>query len=469
MSKCMKKIAIDYVVQSWFQVTSVTIQNCWQKTDILFYNQELEIQESETSITMDIFNNLPSNAQKLVKNLEDFTVAVDKLLATENILDDNDIVDMVLADAQIETNTINDSEEELEESPPAIITITEAYEALKKDGYLTFPIVVDGKNQIKVPFQFNRITKRSQSIPKILMDPENGILPLYEGVALLASDAYCNATSGIIDVKFGFLPNKDEMALVVYFAGQKIEKKKWPNVIQRQLLFQVKGFPTFDDDARVSKPFLEIIESLFPRILENIRECLKKSPKATQIFFVGHAIGGAYASIAGIRWAMQRYLITESNLWPEIDMKDMGQQVITFGAPRIGNSRFSRFANDVIAHHRITHGNDHAPQFPLDRLKWNHFGFEIWIEPLENCNCPDDVNFHPYSYWDCNNKFLQETQRRIWLEKWSSENMECNGGQSIINVPDDLFHNGPYFGIRMGDCIKTASPKSASVRGFRFW
>ncbi|KAG9299486.1 hypothetical protein G9A89_009439 [Geosiphon pyriformis] len=81
---------------------------------------------------MNIFNNLPSNAQQLVKNLEDYTVAVDELLATKNILDDNEIVDIVLADAQIETNTINDSEEELEKSPPAIITITEAYEALKK-------------------------------------------------------------------------------------------------------------------------------------------------------------------------------------------------------------------------------------------------------------------------------------------------------------------------------------------------
>ncbi|KAG9288678.1 hypothetical protein G9A89_004297 [Geosiphon pyriformis] len=81
---------------------------------------------------MDIFNNLLSNAQQLVKNLQDYTIAVDKLLATENILDDNEIVDMVLADAQIETNTINDSEEELKKSPPAIITITEAYEALKK-------------------------------------------------------------------------------------------------------------------------------------------------------------------------------------------------------------------------------------------------------------------------------------------------------------------------------------------------
>ncbi|KAG9307849.1 hypothetical protein G9A89_023414 [Geosiphon pyriformis] len=219
-----------------------------------------------------------------------------------------------------------------------------------------------------------------------------------------------------------------------------------------QISFQVKGFPIFDD-ARVSKPFWETTQSVFPRILENIREFLKTNPKTTQIFFTGHAIGGAYASIAGIQWAIQRYEINQSKLWPEIDLNKIGHHIITFGAPRIGNSRFSRFANNAIRHHRITHGNDHVPHFPSDPLKWNHFGFEIWIEPLENCNCPDDdVNFYPYSYWDCNNQFLEQTQRQIWLEKSTSENMECNKGQSIINVPDDLFHDGPYFDIRMGVC-----------------
>ncbi|KAG9286917.1 hypothetical protein G9A89_000046 [Geosiphon pyriformis] len=183
-----------------------------------------------------------------------------------------------------------------------------------------------------------------------------------------------------------------------------------------------------------------------------MREVLKKSPNTREIFFVGHGIGGAYASIAGIRWAIQRYEITQSKLWPEIDVNNIGQQIITFGAPRIGNNQFSNFANDIITHHRITHGNDHVPHFPRDLLKWKHFGFEIWIEPLENCNCSDDVNFHPYSYWDCNNRLLKLTQREIWIEKWNSENMECNGGQSIINVPDDFFHDGPYFDIRMGDC-----------------
>ncbi|KAG9294518.1 hypothetical protein G9A89_008629 [Geosiphon pyriformis] len=280
-----------------------------------------------------------------------------------------------------------------------------------QDGNLTFPIVVDRKNQIRVPFQFKQTTKRSQSLPKTLLDPEKSFFGLYKVLAYYANDAYCNLENGFINVEFGSFSSPSlNTALVVYFAGPKRKKNSWRTEIDRQILFQVKGFPTFDDNA-------------------------------------------PYASIAGILWTIQRYGIYKSKLWPEIDLNKIGHHLITFGAPRIGNSRFSRFANKAIRHYRITHGNDHVPHFPSDSLEWNHFGVEIWIEPLENCNClDDDVNFHPYSYWDCNNQLLERTQRQIWLEKLTSENMECNKGQSIINVPDDLFHDGPYFDIRMGVC-----------------
>src|SRR5438128_1219394 len=46
-NKLNVKQAIDYVAQSWSEVTSITIQNCWHKTDILPHTQELEIQELE--------------------------------------------------------------------------------------------------------------------------------------------------------------------------------------------------------------------------------------------------------------------------------------------------------------------------------------------------------------------------------------------------------------------------------------
>ncbi|KAG9287071.1 hypothetical protein G9A89_023036 [Geosiphon pyriformis] len=94
---------------------------------------------------------------------------------------------------------------------------------------------------------------------------------------------------------------------------------------------------------------------------------------------------------------MQQYVIFTSNLWPEINIKEIGPHIIPFGALRIGNRRFSRFANKVVPHHCITHGNNHVPYSPWYPLKWNYFGFEIWIELSDNCNCSDDdVNFQPY-------------------------------------------------------------------------
>ena len=93
-------------------VTSTTVQNCWHKTDILYHTQESEIQE-EMPITTEILDELPANAQTLVQNLEDYIIAIDEPIATENVLEDSEIVEMVLADAEIEAERIEDSEEEL--------------------------------------------------------------------------------------------------------------------------------------------------------------------------------------------------------------------------------------------------------------------------------------------------------------------------------------------------------------------
>jgi len=88
------------------------VQNCWHKTDILYHTQESEIQE-EMPITTEILDELPTNAQTLVQNLEDYIIVIDEPIATENVLEDSEIVEMVLADAEIEAERIEDSEEEL--------------------------------------------------------------------------------------------------------------------------------------------------------------------------------------------------------------------------------------------------------------------------------------------------------------------------------------------------------------------
>ncbi|KAG9296778.1 hypothetical protein G9A89_002175 [Geosiphon pyriformis] len=187
-------------------------------------------------------------------------------------------------------------------------------------------------------------------------------------------------------------------------------------------------------------------------MVQTIQSSLIKFPKVTEwydIIFTGHGLGGAYACIAAVMWAIERYKIVNKNTWPNINLSGIGQGIYTFGAPRVGNEHLSYYFNKNILHRRFTHGNDHVPHFPSSSMGWRHFGTEIWIEPLSNCDCPDNLN----TYWDCNSSDLMLSQREEWLNsQYSQENMECNAGQSINEVPGELFHNGPYFGVEMGNC-----------------
>ncbi|KAG9296477.1 hypothetical protein G9A89_015069 [Geosiphon pyriformis] len=197
----------------------------------------------------------------------------------------------------------------------------------------------------------------------------------------------------------------------------------------------------------------ESLESVFQKLIKSMRIFLNATQSIRDIFFIGHGIGGAYASIAGVRWTYERYRIGNFNLWPEINLNKIACEITTFGAPRVGNSHFSKLLNRIVRYNRITHGNDHVPHFPSSSMDYKHFGVETWIEPLKNCVCPDDVNYNSYLYWDCNFSSIPVKHRRKWGDGRNyQENLNCNSGQSIRNVPDTFFHTGPYFGVTMGHC-----------------
>ncbi|CAJ0869213.1 6499_t:CDS:2, partial [Entrophospora sp. SA101] len=107
-SKLNLKQAIDYVDQSWSGVTTTTIKNCWGKTWWPKFTNE--------------FN-------ALVHHVEEYIIAIDEPLVTEDTLSDIEIVEMVLEDAQIEAGANVDSDEDNEEPPPPMVTIKEAYES----------------------------------------------------------------------------------------------------------------------------------------------------------------------------------------------------------------------------------------------------------------------------------------------------------------------------------------------------
>ena len=131
------KQAIDYVDQSWSGVTTTTIKNCWGKTGILPGGQNLQTNSvvNEDDEFTNPFNNPltdDNNQQALVHQVEEFIIAIDEPLVTEDTLSDTEIVEMVLEDAQIEAGADVDSDEDNEEPPPPMVTIKEAYESLKK-------------------------------------------------------------------------------------------------------------------------------------------------------------------------------------------------------------------------------------------------------------------------------------------------------------------------------------------------
>ncbi|KAG9296750.1 hypothetical protein G9A89_001382 [Geosiphon pyriformis] len=314
----------------------------------------------------------------------------------------------------------------------------------KPDINYTSPTMINWINQIDIPLKINQTKKRSQSQPKsrILSDDEE--LVILSEIAFMINAFDCLGL------------NNDGL--------KKLTKNQWASRKSRQVPLRFKTGPKFDERHRVDSQLLKNVNLLFPTLSETIKSYSSRFPKVNSILFVGHGLGGAYACIAGFRWTIEKFEITKNNLWPNIDLSTIGQGIFTYGAPRVGNSHLSYLLNEAIDHRRITHGNDHVPHFPSNLMGWRHFGTEVWIEPMSNCDCPDDPN----RYWDCNVNSLYNHQREAWVNsRYSKENMECNAGQSINEVPGKLFHTGPYFGVEMGNCksiIKLGNSEEARNR-----
>ncbi|KAG9296756.1 hypothetical protein G9A89_001388 [Geosiphon pyriformis] len=332
-------------------------------------------------------------------------------------------------------------------------------------------------NEIHIPLKINQTKKRSppQSRIKRRMLPDDEGLLISSDVAFIVNAFDCLDLNNIgskvpglqikVDARYYFISPYNSILLIM-FAGPKLTKEQWASKNSRQVPLRFTDALKFDERARVDSQLLKDVNLLFPTLSETIKSFLSQFPKVNSILFVGHGLGGAYASIAAIRWSIERFEIIKNNLWPNINLSATGEGIFTYGAPRIGNRYLSDAFNLEIVHRRFTHGNDHVPHFPSSSMGWKHFGTEIWIDPLSNCDCPDDPN----TYWNCNFITLSINERELWVKsQYSEENLECNAGQSISEVPGKLFHSGPYFGVEMGNCeaIHKLENLEDSLRNFQ--
>ncbi|KAG9296117.1 hypothetical protein G9A89_011970 [Geosiphon pyriformis] len=253
-------------------------------------------------------------------------------------------------------------------------------------------------------------------------------------------------------------------SLVVHFKGPMLTKKEWVTRKTKLATFELEGFP-HNDLIQVEKDWssdvLAIKEELNDWIFHSIQHAETNywTKTVKNILFTGHAIGGAYATIAALHWRIgSSYFDINNSL--KIDFAALKLQVITFGAPRVGNAVFARLVNKLLDVFRITYFNDHVPHFPkyeVDKKNLlQHSETEYWILP--SCECPnngEDLFYEcrgfDYGLKGWKQQYIGLPMTLVPERGMSGENEECNAAQRIKNIPDNCIHLGPYFGIIMNN------------------
>ncbi|KAG9286190.1 hypothetical protein G9A89_014176 [Geosiphon pyriformis] len=241
--------------------------------------------------------------------------------------------------------------------------------------------------------------------------------------------------------------------------GPELTKYEWENRRPNFIAFEVDNL--IPDklvlvDEEWQKNFLSIKKTFFVAHESTLRKM--ESTEHLKFYFTGWGVGGAYATIAALTWKIEAYLKDQKSSGNRFRFSDPVVKVVTFGAPRIGNVVFAQLVNKWLEVNRVTHSNDHVPHFPkreTGRYFLGHHELEFWITSTR-CECIEEARI-----WECQgfhyesrgwkvNKILDGTL--FPHGGMSGENMECNAGQSIDDVPRDLIHSGPYMGVVMNYC-----------------
>ncbi|KAG9297519.1 hypothetical protein G9A89_001459 [Geosiphon pyriformis] len=238
--------------------------------------------------------------------------------------------------------------------------------------------------------------------------------------------------------------------LVAFFKGPHLTKPQWQTRKNELITFSIARMK-INELVKVDLEWFKDVLRMMRPLLFKIRTLLKLNG-FKKILFCGHGVGGAYAAIAGLSFAIMNLL--DLNLSLDISIGTLGQ-------PRVGNIMFARMMNDFVKVIRITHYNDYFPHFPPienESTIMQHHEREIWIEI--DCICPQNTEG---VVWDCGqleenqeqrlSRLQQFIQEKFWIPSYNlaAENKECNAGQTITDSSRDN-HFGPYFGITIGDC-----------------
>jgi triacylglycerol lipase len=113
--------------------------------------------------------------------------------------------------------------------------------------------------------------------------------------------------------------------------------------------------PLGGDSVRVHEGFLRALDSVWQNMATELASI------SAPVFYTGHSLGGALATIAGSRLPRPR-------------------AIYTFGSPRVGNGAFAAALRDV-AVYRVVDDSDAVTKLPPEELGFRHAGELHHIRP----------------------------------------------------------------------------------------
>lgn len=115
--------------------------------------------------------------------------------------------------------------------------------------------------------------------------------------------------------------------------------------------------------GHVHRGFKKEVDDLWPQLEKMLVD--NKQNLNKKLWFTGHSLGGAMASICA-----GRCLLSHIDTQPE--------QVHTFGSPRVGTKRYINHAK--VEYYRWVNNNDIVPRSPPVWLGYRHSGKEIYLD-----------------------------------------------------------------------------------------
>ncbi|MHB0957885.1 MAG: lipase family protein [Pirellulaceae bacterium] len=111
--------------------------------------------------------------------------------------------------------------------------------------------------------------------------------------------------------------------------------------------------------GHVHRGFKSEVDELWPMMERSL-----KANQTKKVWFCGHSLGGAMATIAAGRCFLS-------------DIPSMPEALFTYGSPRVGTKRYINYCQ--IQHIRWVNNNDIVPRLPPAWLGYRHAGREMYL------------------------------------------------------------------------------------------